>query len=69
MYSIIENLARCDPFTDPRNTTEQIKVCSERLTIVSVGSHTLARMWKLRSAIDLYQPVTRCIVFWSGGTK
>ena len=45
--------ARCDPFTEPRNTMEQIKVCSERLTIVFVGSLSLARMWKLRSAAPI----------------
>ena len=33
MYSIIENPARCDPFAEPRNTTEQFKVFSEFLTI------------------------------------
>ena len=33
MYSIIETPARYDPFTEPRNTTEQIKVYSECLTI------------------------------------
>ena len=29
MYSIIENSARCDPFAEPRNSTEQFKVFSE----------------------------------------
>ena len=65
MYSIIKNPALCDPFTEPRNTTEQFKVFSERLTIVFVGSHTLARMWKLRSAARLYQLVRWCVGSWS----
>ena len=58
MYSIIKTPALYEPFTEPRNTTEQFKIFSERLTIVFVGSHTLARIWKLRSAARLYQPVT-----------
>ena len=45
--------ARCDPFAEPRNTTEQSKVSSERFTIFFMGSHTLACVWKLRSA-DYY---------------
>ena len=47
-----QNPVRRDPFLDPPNTTEQTKVSSEHLMVVFVGSHTLARMWKLRSAVD-----------------
>ena len=43
MCSIIKNPARCDPFTAPRNTMEQIKVFSECLAIVFVESNTCDR--------------------------
>ena len=47
VFDYIKTPARCDPFMEPRNTTEHIEVCSERLTIVFVGLDALARMWKL----------------------
>ena len=64
MYSIIGNPARCDTFVEPRNTTEQIKVFSERLTIIFVESHTLARMWKL--GLVRRQSLYQLITWWSG---
>ena len=61
MYLIIEYPACCDPFTEPRDATEQIKVCDkERLMIDFVGSHTLVRMYvEATVRCRSYQLVTR----------
>ena len=63
MYSIIKTPDLCDPFTKPRNTTEQFKIFSERLTIVFVGSHNiLARMWKPGPLLDCTSPAAHNLV-------
>ena len=56
MYLIIENPARCDPFTEPRNTTEQIKVFGKILKIVCVGSTYM----EATLCCHLYQIITWC---------
>ena len=58
MYSIIEIPDCCDPFAEPRNTTEQIKVLSERLTFVItyIDSYVEATLLTVRRG--LYQLVT-----------
>ena len=60
MYSIIKTPARCDPFAEPRNTTEQFQVFSEVLTIGSRRITIIDQYVGSTVRHRLYQPVRWC---------